>query len=226
MKKLKNMFLLFMGIFMAATSLTSCLNNDDDFQGIDPQTYQQYMTYMSGTYTGKTRFFYGEQKGSGLVAVKYDSIQNNSWIVSTDSIVRQTNFPINKLDSAISVPATDNSTSANDMRSLRSAISQLGPVNLKAMYYIPRANFVTDTQIHFYVNPYVYETKLTYGSKEHTIYFVFTSNYYGGEWDKGSRKFEYSMYLEYICIDKLELNLNSIVPTQYMRPILITNLAN
>lgn len=225
MKKLKNLLLLFMGIFMAATSLTSCLNNDDDFQGIDSETYKKYMTYMAGTYTGKTRFFYGEQKGNGFVPVKYDSIQNNSWIVSTDSIVRQTNFPINKLDSAITVPATDNSTSANDMRSLRSAISQLGPVNLRAMYYIPRASFVTDTQIHFYVNPYVYETKLKYSGQEHKIYFVFSSNYYGGEWDNSSRNFEYSMYLEHICIDKLVLNLTNIVPTQYMRPILITNLA-
>ena len=50
MKKLNSLFIILL-CCVGAMSVTSCLGDDDDY-GLDPETYRQYLTLMSGMYYG------------------------------------------------------------------------------------------------------------------------------------------------------------------------------
>ena len=61
MKKISKSLIIFIMCCIGATSLTSCINGDDN-GGIDPETYQQYLTSMSGIYYGSSTEWQYENK--------------------------------------------------------------------------------------------------------------------------------------------------------------------
>lgn len=218
MKNLKTLLLLLVGCFVISGAMTSCVGDDTNDYIIEPDTYRSYLRQMSDTYSGHVRFFM-PSSNSNATYTRYDSI-NSSWTVRTDSVVVLHNFPVAKLDSAIVVPASDKTTTTTTLLALRSALSKADPTELHALYFIPNSNFVSTSAIQFYVNPYALEVPLTYEGETHKVYFIFTSNYYGGVYNVASRNFEYAMQLYAICIDKAEEN--SKIASRYVKNVQIT----
>lgn len=206
---------------MAAFSLSSCLNSNDDFKGLDTTEQQSYQKMMSGTYGKIVRFYYTQANSYNIQYVKYDSLENATWRVYADSTLTLNAFPVNKLDSAINVSDNDNSTEATTMRALRNAISQLNTtVNLKAYYYIPTKSWITNDYVQFFVMPYYIKQTINYEGANHTVYFIF-DNQYGGTWTTTSMQFQFLMSLYGIAIDpKTENNLSgSYISEKYFRSI-------
>lgn len=226
-------FLLIIGIASVFT-FTSCLNDDDDngaasrILTLDEQYQQQ--AAMKGTYFGKTRLYY---PGTNNNIVKYDSVKVTSWTVRTDSTITLNTFPVCKLDSAINVKKTDLSPTANTMRALQQAIKNCEAlVNIKCYYCIPTWGYITDTQKMFFVAPMVISQTLNYEGEDHKVDFIFDNNSFGGTYTKttGDAKFEFSMCLTHIGIDKQGTSYKTLLQAgrdnYYFQQILITNNAN
>lgn len=219
MKKIKNIFLTAMCCLVAAVSFTSCIDNED--YSIDDATYKQYMTQMSGQYSGKVRFFYAKNTNTGVIAEKYDST-STYWSVRTDSTVTLYNFPVSKLDSAIVVSEADKTDKADMLRELHSQMRELPSTDLKAFYYIPSKNAITQSYVQFYVNPFIIETAFRYKNETRKVFFVFYSNAYSGIWVPSENTFEYQMGLYAICFDKVDLNSTSTITAPYIRGVYVT----
>lgn len=211
MKKLRNYLMLLACALMAAGSLTSCISDGDD-DTIDPADYAKYLTYMSGTYTGKARFFYTKSSQTTLLE-KYDSISNSVWFVRTDSTVTM-NIPVCKLDSAIS----NNSQYASLKKAIRNCTETK---QLKALYWIPSTQYVSTNSISFIVNPALLTADVEYDGAKHTVAFMFYPNYYGGTWSTGA--FQYMMVLARIYPDyQSSTNTGSYLSSESMRTVAIS----
>ena len=209
-------------VVMAAAvfSFTSC-NTDTEDYSIDQSTQRQYMSMMSGAYSGKMRMYYTDYANQRYV--KYDSLSTN-WTVRNDSTLTLYGFPVQKLDSAITVPATETSAEAQTLRELKTAISNINvPVELKCFYYIPSSSLVNSQDMSFFVNPVYFKQTLNYGGANHDVYFVFMMNNYGGNYNIASQMFEFNMYLQSLSIDKEPKDYSNSVPARYFRNILFTN---
>lgn len=217
MKKLRNTLMLLLCAIVAMSALSSCLDDNSTDSTITPEMYKTYLTTMSGTYSGRLRFYV--QKPYSQQYEKYDSAYS-AWQVATDSTVTLRQFPINKLDSAISVSESDKSENATQVRALRAALSKAEPTDLKSFFYIPSSNFVGESAIQFYVNPLALEVPLTYNGQTHKVYFVFTSNYCGGVYGRTQRTFEYFMQLYGICVDKA--SESNKISSMYVKNVQIT----
>lgn len=218
MKQIKTFIMLALVTLTTMGTMTACLGDESDNNAISAEEYRQSLASMSGSYSGKIRF-YRPKTSYGQQYEKYDSTYT-TWRVSTDSTITIRQFPVNKLDSAIVVPASDNSPAATNALTIREAISKASPKDLKAYYFIPSKNFIVDAGIQFYVNPYVIEVPVTYGGSNHTLYFAFTSNYCGGTWTKSALTFEFNMQLYAICVDSA--NESSKISSTYVRNALLS----
>lgn len=220
MKSLKNLMMLLVVMAAAVFSFTSC-NTDTEDYSIDQSTQRQYMSMMSGAYSGKMRMYYTDYANQRYV--KYDSLSTN-WTVRNDSTLTLYGFPVQKLDSAITVPATETSAEAQTLRELKTAISNINvPVELKCFYYIPASSLVNSQEMSFFVNPVYFKQTLNYGGANHDVYFVFMMNNYGGNYNIASQMFEFNMYLQSLSIDKEPKDYSNSVPARYFRNILFTN---
>ncbi len=200
MKNFKSLFLLLVSVLVSSAALTSCNSDTEDYSiPYDKQMY--YQSVMSGSYSGKLFFLQGHDR----TEAKLDTIgepSQSSWRVgSQDSSLVIRNFPINRLDSAINVPSSDNTSDANTLRELRTAISQLSPQDVKCKYYVPGTDVVSTTSYGFYVNPYAIEKQVAFGGELHKVYFFFYNNYYGGRFDFSERYFRFNVVLGAIQID-------------------------
>lgn len=206
--------------FVAVAGLSSCLGDDEDTT-ISPDIHRQYGTEMTGSYSGMVRFYKPKTNNNANSVVKYDSLQT-SWRVSADSTVSINYFPVNALDSAIHVSATDKGTDATKYRELQKAISNITPTTLKGTYYIPSTTYVTSSIIGFFVAPQVIQQTLTYNGETHTVYFVFISNstYSYGEFSRSSRTFQFNMVLYGIYED--ELTTTKAISSTYFNNIYIS----
>ena len=167
------------------------------------------------------RMYYAKTTATGVKAEKYDSVRTY-WTVNSDSTLTLRNFPVSKLDSAISVPANDLSEKANMLRELKSQLKSAPSTNLKAYYFIPNKNAVTSSSLYFYVNPVTVETTFNYNNAEKKVYFVFYMNTYTGSWTSSDRLFQFQLGTYAICFDTLDLNTSTAITSYYLRDLYMT----
>lgn len=219
MKNLKMFFVLVVAMLATAMTFTACTDDNDD-KALDANAQKQYMTMMSGSYTGKMRMYYADM--SKQKYVQYDSLQT-MWQVRSDSTLTISSFPVSSLDSCINVPKGEISSEATQLRELQQAIGQIkNPIQLQAYYYIPVSSFISNDYISFFVNPVFFKQTLNYNGADHDVYFVFLTNSYGGNFDRTGRLFEYHMYLQSVSIDKKPVDYSNSVSARYFRNLLIT----
>lgn len=227
---MKNVFkLLTIALCCAAvSSLTACLNSDDDDRSIDAATQKQYQTYMSGSYSGKMRFYKASTTNSQSL-VKYDSLDASCYVQADSTMQlraydanRNNKRIINCLDSAI-VVSSSNSTYQPLFEALRDADAEANKVS---MYYnIPTKAYVQTNSISF-INTMLIEKKLTYGDKEHYVYFWFEPYTYGTWTSSPSRTLQTVLYLRNIYEADTQKTINQLgsatpLSSSYFRQIFI-----
>ena len=139
MKTTKSFILSVVTLFVATFALSSCLNDDNDYKVPTKEEQASYQKLMAGTYGSVVRFYYQNYNK----AVKYDSIKHYSWNVTADSTITMRDFPVCKLDSAIFIPKNDNSTRAQELAALRTAIheSQNTVEKFTSKYFVPNTSY-------------------------------------------------------------------------------------
>ena len=227
MKTSKHYLFVIVAILVAAFSFSSCINNDDDNTPatLDKDTQRSCQMMMSGTHGSMVRMYYAKSNGYNTVAEKYDSLEHASWSVKSDSTITLGAFPINKLDSALYVPANDNTTTGKQVKAIQEAISAIStPIALRAVYFIPYNNsqYITGDGYQFLVIPNVIKQEVTYEGGQHTLYFVF---YEGtlGSWKKLKMNFEYNMLLGGIAVDQFNAmtGQGNFISNSYFREVLL-----
>lgn len=226
MKNLKALMMLLIGVF--ALTVTSCNTDDaDHYYTLEEQDAIQ--AKMVGTYSG-TLYMYKPNTSTQ----KYESYYSlpTTWIASKgdpalgkDSLITISNFPINKLDSAIVISEKDNSDEAKTLRALRTAISKLPAENLECKFFVPSDNsyYTFNNGYRFILNPLVVKKQLTYDEKKHDVYFVFSMNSYVGEWTPGAmNSMKLQMVFASFSIDKAPQSYYPSFSQKYLRPLIIT----
>ena len=222
MKNLRNFIMAFVGFIAVAMCVTSCLSNEDD--SIDYATQKQYQQIMEGPQTGKIRFY--RQQGTRAYVgqqtlVKYDSIPA-SWYIGSDSTITINNFPVYMLDSAIIVNKDATGDDAVKYRSLNQAIRAMkdnysqGFTTAKALYAIPSAGWVNESELQFMLQPLTIERIINFNGADHKVYFVFNS-YNVGAFSRSTREAQASYTLSAICID--QLSQQNAVPSTYFNSV-------
>lgn len=222
MKTTKSFLLFVATFFVAAFTLTSCLNDDDDYKAPTLEEQNQYQTLMAGNYGSMVRLYYPSYGN----AVKYDSIEHYYWKVSVlkDSTITMNNFPVCKLDSAINIAKNDNTDKARELDALRTAIhNSTAMVNITAKYFVPNKNYIVDYGYNFPVYPTTFKQTFNYNGSNHDVYFLFdVTGGYGGYFrqsDYVGKVFEYSMCLAGICVDGYKSE--NLISGTYFRQILV-----
>ena len=175
MKNLRNFIMAFVGFIAVAMCVTSCLSNEDD--SLDYATQKQYQQVMEGPQTGKIRFY--RQQGTRAYVgqqtlVKYDSIPAN-WYIGSDSTITINNFPVYMLDSAIIVNKDATGDDAVKYRSLNQAIRAMkdnpsqGFTKAKAIYAIPSTGWVSESVLHFILQPLTIERTINFNGGDHKV---------------------------------------------------------
>ena len=222
MKNLRNFIMAFVGFIAVAMCVTSCLSNEDD--SLDYATQKQYQQVMEGPQTGKIRFY--RQQGTRAYVgqqtlVKYDSIPAN-WYIGSDSTITINNFPVYMLDSAIIVNKDATGDDAVKYRSLNRAIRAMkdnpsqGFTKAKAIYAIPSTGWVSESVLHFILQPLTIERTINFNGGDHKVYFVFNS-YNVGAFSRSTREAQASYTLSAICID--QLSPQNAVPSTYFNSV-------
>lgn len=226
MKNLKALMMLLIGVF--ALTITSCNTDDaDHYYTLEEQDAIQ--AKMVGTYSG-TLYMYKPNTSTQKYEV-YHSLPT-TWTASKgnpalgkDSLITISNFPINKLDSAIVISDKDNSDEAKTLRALRTAISKLPAENLECKFFVPSDNsyYTFNNGYRFILNPLIVKKQLTYEEKQHDVYFVFSMNSYVGEWTPGAmNSMKFQMVFASFSIDKAPQNYYPSFSQKYLRPLIIT----
>ena len=226
MKNLKALMMLLIGVF--ALTVTSCNTDDaDHYYTLEEQDAIQ--AKMVGTYSG-TLYMYKPNTSTQ----KYESYYSlpTTWTASKgnpalgkDSRITISNFPINRLDSAIVISEKDNPDEAKTLRALRTAISKLPAENLECKFFVPSDNsyYTFNNGYRFILNPLVVKKQLTYEEKKHDVYFVFSMNSYVGEWTPGAmNSMKLQMVFASFSIDKAPQSYYPSFSQKYLRPLIIT----
>ena len=112
MKNLKNYLMLFACLLVASMTLTSCMNDDDNTENYKVLTQaekSQVMMALSGTYTGKMKYYSNSTYNSA------DSV-STSWRITSDStFVMQ--FPMEAVEGFID--GQDNKSDIGNGRGVR-----------------------------------------------------------------------------------------------------------
>lgn len=195
---MKNLFKLFTVLLcgIASVTLTSCLNSDNEDTSIDVTTQKTYQSAMSGSYSGKIRFWKPSDKASQLV--RYDSLDAMCY-VKADSTIQLSAYGgskkiINCLDSAI-IADGSNAKYKDLFEALRNANTEAEKISM--YYYIPNTNCVQSNSLSF-ITTLMIEKKLTYGDATHYVYFYFEPYSYGYWASSSSRSLSAAMYLRYV----------------------------
>lgn len=226
MKNLKALMMLLIGVF--ALTVTSC-NTDDADHYYTHEEQDAIQAKMVGTYSGSL-YMYMPNTSTKKYEV-YHSLPT-TWTASKgnpalgkDSLITISNFPINKLDSAIVISDKDNSDEAKTLRALRTAISKLPAENLECKFFVPSDNsyYTFNNGYRFILNPLIVKKQLTYEEKQHDVYFVFSMNSYVGEWTQGvMNSMKFQMVFASFSIDKAPQNYSPSFSQKYLRPLIIT----
>lgn len=227
MKNLKALLMLLIGVF--ALTVTSC-NTDDGDHYYTQEEQDAIQAKMVGTYGG-TLYMYKPNTSTKKYEV-YHSLPT-TWTVSKgnpalgkDSLITISNFPINKLDSAIVISEKDNSDEAKTLRALRTAISELPAENLECKFFVPSDNsyYTFNNGYRFILNPLIVKKQLTYEEKQHDVYFVFSMNSYVGEWTQSAmnNSMKFQMVFASFSIDKAPQSYYPSFSQKYLRPLIIT----
>lgn len=226
MKNLKALMMLLIGVF--ALTVTSC-NTDDADHYYTHEEQDAIQAKMVGTYSGSL-YMYMPNTSTKKYEV-YHSLPT-TWTASKgnpalgkDSLITISNFPINKLDSAIVISDKDNSDEAKTLRALRTAISKLPAENLECKFFVPSDNsyYTFNNGYRFILNPLIVKKQLTYEEKQHDVYFVFSMNSYVGEWTQGvMNSMKFQMVFASFSIDKAPQNYYPSFSQKYLRPLIIT----
>lgn len=226
MKNLRNFIMAFVGFIAVAMCVTSCLSSEDD--SLSQQEQKRYQQIISGTKSGKIRFFRQQGTRAGYsgqqTVVKYDSISTD-WVVKADSFMYINRFPVYALDSAIIVNKDATGAEAEKYRSLNQAIRAMkgdysnGYEKLEAIYAIPSKGWISDSYFQFMISPKTIKRTINFDGAQHDVYFVFYSNNVGA-FITGTQQYQASLILYAICID--QPNLQNAIPSQYFNIITIT----
>lgn len=221
MKTTKKLMLFVATLFVATFALSSCLSDDNETKVPTAEEQAGYQRTMAGTYGSALRFFYPSFNN----VVKYDSLKHYSWDVTADSTITMRNFPVCKLDSAITISKDNHSDSAVEFAALRTAIHESNATaKLTAKYFVPNDKYFVEYGYSFPVFPLTIKQSFFYNGKSHDVYFMFdVSGTYGGKFLSSNfidKVFEYNMVLSGICVDKY--SSEGLIPTQYFRQVLIT----
>lgn len=221
MKTTKKLMLFVATMFVATFALSSCLSDDNETKVPTVEEQAGYQRTMAGTYGSALRFFYPSFNN----VVKYDSLKHYSWDVTADSTITMRNFPVCKLDSAITISKDNHSDSAVEFAALRTAIHESNATaKLTAKYFVPNDKYFVEYGYSFPVFPLTIKQSFFYNGKSHDVYFMFdVSGTYGGKFLSSNfidKVFEYNMVLSGICVDKY--SAEGLIPTQYFRQVLIT----
>lgn len=221
MKTTKKLMLFVATLFVATFALSSCLSDDNETKVPTTEEQAGYQRTMAGTYGSALRFFYPSFNN----VVKYDSLKHYSWDVTADSTITMRNFPVCKLDSAITISKDNHSDSAVEFAALRTAIHESNATaKLTAKYFVPNDKYFVEYGYSFPVFPLTIKQSFFYNGKSHDVYFMFdVSGTYGGKFLSSNfidKVFEYNMVLSGICVDKY--SAEGLIPTQYFRQVLIT----
>lgn len=221
MKTTKKLMLFVATLFVATFALSSCLSDDNETKVPTTEEQAGYQRTMAGTYGSALRFFYPSFNN----VVKYDSLKHYSWDVTADSTITMRNFPVCKLDSAITISKDNHSDSAVEFAALRTAIHESNATDkLTAKYFVPNDKYFVEYGYSFPVFPLTIKQSFFYNGKSHDVYFMFdVSGTYGGKFLSSNfidKVFEYNMVLSGICVDKY--SSEGLIPTQYFRQVLIT----
>lgn len=224
MKNLRNFIMAFVGFIAVAMCVTSCLSNEDD--SLDYATQKQYQQVMEGLQTGKIRFY--RQQGTRAYVgqqtlVKYDSIPAN-WYIGSDSTITINNFPVYMLDSAIIVNKDATGDDAVKYHSLNQAIRAMkdnpsqGFTKAKAIYAIPSTGWVSESVLHFILQPLTIERTINFNGGDHKVYFVFDI-YNVGTFSRSTREAQALYRLSAIFID--QISPQNAVPSTYFNSVSI-----
>lgn len=221
MKTTKKLMLFVATLFVATFALSSCLSDDNETKVPTAEEQAGYQRTMAGTYGSALRFFYPSFNN----VVKYDSLKHYSWDVTADSTITMRDFPVCKLDSAITISKDNHSDSAVEFAALRTAIHESNATaKLTAKYFVPNDKYFVEYGYSFPVFPLTIKQSFFYNGKSHDVYFMFdVSGTYGGKFLSSNfidKVFEYNMVLSGICVDKY--SAEGLIPTQYFRQVLIT----
>lgn len=227
MKNLKALMMLLIGVF--ALTVTSC-NTDDGDHYYTQEEQDAIQAKMVGTYSGSLSMY--KPNTSTKKYEVYHSLPT-TWTASKgkpalgkDSLITISNFPINKLDSAIVISEKDNSDEAKTLRALRTAISKLPAENLECKFFVPSDNsyYTFNNGYRFILNPLIVKKQLTYEEKQHDVYFVFSMNSYVGEWTQSAmnNSMKFQMVFASFSIDKAPQNYYPSFSQKYLRPLIIT----
>lgn len=196
MKKLSKLF-AFMICCTMAVSLTSCLGTDDD-GGIDPETYQLWLSQMSGNYYGGNTW----QTNNRIYFIN-DTITDKNNENKIDSITGIT-ASYYKGDSTLvvnGVPGRLLAKEITDNDALKKALEEAYSQNLKAKFVI--YNILNSSLAYYLAYPYeITYPSLQYNGETHKVTFKFYPSSLGGYmYTKSSEMHQVDFYLMSIYID-------------------------
>ena len=235
MKNLKHLILVFIGLFAMTMSFTSCLNSSDDNQALTPDVQKSYLQtiQMNGPFMGRIRFFYpkNDSYSTQINFQKYDSLDASWDTYANDSSFVVEGFPVYKLDSAVVVAKDATGDEAEKYRSLNTEIRNLrdsedGNKRFYAKSYILGSSYIDKGYYYCTFMPQVIETKIKFNGGDHKVYFVFGDKYSSlqsaSAFNTVSKQMQAQTTLYAICIDKLELSQQYMVPSTYMKNVVIS----
>lgn len=162
MKRFSKLFIILL-CCVGAMSLTSCLNSDDD-GGIDPETYETYLTLMSGSYNGYSTDYRYQNK----IYFYNDSITDKNNINKIDSI-EGIYGRVDRADSTFTIYNVPGRVLAKEIpdgyKELKDAVENAPEQTVKGKILLVDIN---SSLVYFYAYPMsvVYD-ELTYGGNTH-----------------------------------------------------------
>lgn len=200
MKKLNSLFIILL-CCVSAMSVTSCLGDDDDY-GLDPETYRQYLTLMSGMYYGDSSkeeyknkiYFFNDTITDKENENKQDAIGNISLAISA----QDTTFAISNIPGKIFTKELP-----DEYKELREAINNAPNQVLRGKLDLNQEN---SGYVYFLTYPTsITYSSLNYGGKAHKVTLRFyhpslTLGVYGSV-DNSKQAVQFNIYLADIIID-------------------------
>lgn len=157
MKRIK--FLSFLLIAMTAMVFTSCVDDDDDNNGLTPVEIQTAFNATRGTHTGN--LLYATWDSYSMPQAKVDTLSGATWSINTDSTMTFHNIPSSVISTVVADSAIQKAIAAQPARDLNCYI---GYIRLN-----PSVQWLINPQTVTYDN-------LQYRGSNHKVSIVFAVN--------------------------------------------------
>lgn len=219
MKRLSKPFALVL-CFAALTTLTSCLNSDDNNSSTALSESEQatLQLKMSGSYTGAIKFYKAKTTGSTSLNDNYQTISPATWRVSAPALKADSTITVNTEGMASAMTKAFTSTESNDnMKSLVEALASPVEETTTVKYCVPSSSSVTENNIYISANMYI-TAKVNYGGADRYVYFLLApQNSYStsGVWASGKMTIEFVLYGVYTS----DSQLNPITNFKKLTPV-------